>query len=410
MQIVEAAWGDALTLLLKGRFDANTSNEAQEKLMALISKGYIRLVVDFSELDYISTAGLRVLLTAFKKLKECRGRMVLCALNDHLRQIFEIAGFTALFSIHDSADAARATFRRADRIDQFVTGSRVGPNEEGYFGESIDIDAVQHEIANVAAALGWEKVLFLDEPGRQLAAYRRPGSEPLGSIYLSAGIHGDEPAAPLAILQLLWEHQWPANWSIYLCPCLNPDGFRGNARMNAEGIDLNRDYFRTRSREIAAHIAWLEKQPRFSATISLHEDWEAVGFYAYQLGSLSLDQVMRRIFDAAAPICAVDHSPLIDHLPADHGMLDLAFHSLQANEKLIDAFAEGEARTIPATALESVWSEPVYLINRKTPISYTLETPSAFPLDIRIATLVQVVKAILKEPSDFHSWSPAQIA
>ena len=66
-----------------------------------------------------------------------------------------------------------------------------------------------------------------------------------------AGIHGDEPAGPLAALRLLQENNWPPNAEIFLLPCLNPVGFTLNKRENADGIDLNRDYRNPQSRRDA---------------------------------------------------------------------------------------------------------------------------------------------------------------
>ena len=74
---------------------------------------------------------------------------------------------------------------------------------------------------------------------------RHPQPSTLNSqprIYLSTGIHGDEPAGPLAALRLLQENQWPANAELWFCPCLNPMGFVLNRRENDQGIDLNRQY------------------------------------------------------------------------------------------------------------------------------------------------------------------------
>ena len=61
-------------------------------------------------------------------------------------------------------------------------------------------------------------------------------------IYISTGIHGDEPAGPLAALELIQCDAWPADAAVWLCPCLNPAGFALNRREHPEGIDLNRDY------------------------------------------------------------------------------------------------------------------------------------------------------------------------
>ncbi len=106
MDILEVKTGNILVLVFKGRLDANTSNGAQEKIMGLIDRGEIRLVADLSELDYISSAGLRVFMVAAKKLKSCNGKIALCSLKEHIKEIFDIAGFSVLFPTHDLRDEA----------------------------------------------------------------------------------------------------------------------------------------------------------------------------------------------------------------------------------------------------------------------------------------------------------------
>src|SRR5580658_1412778 len=84
---------------------------------------------------------------------------------------------------------------------------------------------------------------------------RTTGRKP--RIYLSAGIHGDEPAPPLALLSMIESGDFDARATWFLCPLLNPDGFVTGVRENASGIDLNRDYRHLASPEIRAHVAWL---------------------------------------------------------------------------------------------------------------------------------------------------------
>jgi predicted deacylase len=124
---------------------------------------------------------------------------------------------------------------------------RLGKNHGGYHGETIDIRAVLRDIETAAQQHGWTSETF----GKQgdfnlLALHRQPSStlnsQPSTKIYLSTGIHGDEPAGPLAALRLLQENQWPANAELWFCPCLNPMGFVLNRRENDRGIDLNRQY------------------------------------------------------------------------------------------------------------------------------------------------------------------------
>lgn len=136
--------------------------------------------------------------------------------------------------------------------------------------------AVRIEAA--ARAGGFRVARFGEVAGLPLLALTRRTPGPRPRIYFSAGIHGDEPAPPLALLELLQHGVFDQRAVWFLCPLLNPLGFLRRTRENPDGIDLNRDYKAPRSAEIQAHTRWLEKQPPFDLAICLHEDWETAGF------------------------------------------------------------------------------------------------------------------------------------
>src|SRR5579871_3667405 len=156
---------------------------------------------------------------------------------------------------------------------------KLGKNIGKYLGEGIDIERLLNDVEKAAAEHGWGIETFLKTEKYRLLGLTRKVSDPAKRIYISTGIHGDEPAGPLAVLQLLQENRWAANADVWLCPCLNPTGFTLNTRENMRGVDLNRDYLDTKTEEIRAHIAWVEKQPSFDVCLCLHEDWESQGFY-----------------------------------------------------------------------------------------------------------------------------------
>lgn len=106
MDIIEEKKGAIVVLGLVGRLDSSTAPQMEEKVVSLLTGGAKQMVVDFARLDYVSSAGLRVLLMAAKKLKASGGVIALCALKPHIREVFDIAGFTAMFPIHESADLA----------------------------------------------------------------------------------------------------------------------------------------------------------------------------------------------------------------------------------------------------------------------------------------------------------------
>jgi anti-anti-sigma factor len=402
MEIVEVPKGPALALEFRGRLDMSTSAMAQAQLLGLIEKGHSRLALDLAQLDYISSAGLRVLLTILKKTKGCNGKIVIFGSKEEVKRIFDIAGFTALFPMYASAAEALTSFRWSHPLARFVREERFGPNAGAYNGEKIDIDALQVEILRAAREHHWSCQTFFDEGDCQLFGLSRLSPTASKSAYLCSGMHGDEPAPPLAVLNLLWQNQWPADWNLYICPCLNPGGFRANQRANAGGIDLNRDYCSSKSREVRAHINWLEKQPPFSLAASLHEDWESEGFYAYQLGPLPVEPVIHHVLGQVGKVCPVDQSSTIDHLPAEGGALDLALHSLQINEALIDGLAEKSVETSLLRKSGSTWTEQTYLVNRKTRVSYTFESPSAMPMETRVKAMTQAVSALLSCPHEIY--------
>lgn len=212
--------------------------------------------------------------------------------------------------------------------------------------------------------------------GLGLLVMRRTVPGAARRFYLSSGIHGDEPAGPLAVRQLIEENRWPADADLWLCPCLNPRGFERNTRGNADGIDLNRDYRETRSAEVRAHKQWLDRQPNFDLTLCLHEDWEADGFYVYEIIADDRAPLARRIVAAVESICPIDRSTEIDGWPAHDGVI------------------------IPQVDFDErpLWPEALYLRRTKTPHTCTLEAPSDFPLPTRVSALVTGVRAAWAVP------------
>ena len=95
---------------LKGRLDSNTSQRLEEKLFQAISDGSKRMIVDFKDIDYISSAGLRVILKAFKALRREDGRIILCSMQKYVREIFKMIGIDSFVPILDTMDDALKAF------------------------------------------------------------------------------------------------------------------------------------------------------------------------------------------------------------------------------------------------------------------------------------------------------------
>ena len=106
MQIAETRENGAVVVAPTGRVDSTTSDQLERHLSALVASGERRIVVDFSHVEYISSAGLRVMLVLAKRMKDARGAVALCAMGDPVRHVFELAGFMPLFAVDGSRDAA----------------------------------------------------------------------------------------------------------------------------------------------------------------------------------------------------------------------------------------------------------------------------------------------------------------
>jgi anti-anti-sigma factor len=100
---------DGVTIVAPmGRVDSTSSGALEQRLVALVGAGERRLVVDFGGVEYISSAGLRVMLALAKKTRDNRGALALCALGDSVREVFSLAGFLPLFAIEPERTAAVA--------------------------------------------------------------------------------------------------------------------------------------------------------------------------------------------------------------------------------------------------------------------------------------------------------------
>lgn len=93
-------------LRLDGRLDAAGAPMLERKLSSLIEEGRIKLLLDFSKVDYLSSAGMRTLLSASKKVKAEKGLMVLFAVDEEVGEIIKMAGFERILHICSSEQEA----------------------------------------------------------------------------------------------------------------------------------------------------------------------------------------------------------------------------------------------------------------------------------------------------------------
>ncbi len=149
-----------------------------------------------------------------------------------------------------------------------------------------------------------------------------------------------------------------------------------NRRENALGIDLNRDYRHLVTEEVRAHIAWLERMPKVDLSVLLHEDWEANGFYLYELNPRQLPTLAPKIIQDVSKVCPIESASLVDGLwEAIGGIIRPNVHPDDRPQ----------------------WAEAIYLVTHKSPQSYTLEAPSDYPLEARVRALMTAVYTVLRE-------------
>lgn len=240
-----------------------------------------------------------------------------------------------------------------------------------YFGKTVALEPTLDDISRAAKRSGFTVRTLCEIDGLPLLALSRGGPSGSKSVYLSAGIHGDEPAGPLAVLELLESDLSPeVNW--HICPVLNPTGMKAGTRLNAAGVDLNRDYLALTQREVRSHVEWLGDQDLFDLALFLHEDWESSGFYIYELNP-SRDEFSAALpmIRAVEPHCPIEHARSIDGHPVSNGIIIPVERDLRRKD----------------------WPEALYMFTHHNRLNYTLEAPSSFALHTRVEALRDAVQA-----------------
>ena len=200
----------------------------------------------------------------------------------------------------------------------------------------------------------------------------------VGGLYISTGIHGDEPAGPEALA--LWAETHLARLTrtdpatpLMILPCLNPWGLVNNRRSDLRGHDLNRLFDRSSLSPIR-ELKRLLTGWQFGFGLSLHEDYDARGIYGYELNEHPPDwgeQLLR----AAARAIPRDDRRRIDGRVFGNSLL----------------VRHGHIRRIP------VHAETVYLhLHGHAAHTFTFETPSEFSLWERVRAHVLLIEACLK--------------
>ena len=106
MEITQEKVNDIAVISLSGRLNVTTTAELEQVFTKLLEEKQTKVLVECRELEYISSAGLRVLLTAAKQFKKISGEIALAGLSQNVKQGFEISGFTSIFPIYTTRDEA----------------------------------------------------------------------------------------------------------------------------------------------------------------------------------------------------------------------------------------------------------------------------------------------------------------
>lgn len=106
MTIQAKQLGEITLVALNGRLDGMTMSEVEQQFLQLIEQGRSQFVFDMSGLDYISSAGLRVMLLAVKKTRAIGGKLALFALSSNVDDVFQMSGFSTIFAIFATEDEA----------------------------------------------------------------------------------------------------------------------------------------------------------------------------------------------------------------------------------------------------------------------------------------------------------------
>jgi anti-anti-sigma factor len=106
MHIKEEKREGYLIIKPEGRLDTMNHRALEELLADVFERGEKAILLNCASMDYISSSGLRVLLMALKRSKAMEGKMALCCVQDSIREVLDISGFSSIFEIYDTLEEA----------------------------------------------------------------------------------------------------------------------------------------------------------------------------------------------------------------------------------------------------------------------------------------------------------------
>ena len=227
----------------------------------------------------------------------------------------------------------------------------------------------------VAARAGLAMRRFATGPEFNLYCVRSRRLPREGTIFISAGIHGDEPAGTEALITWAEKNtRLLRRRPFLLVPCINPWGLVNNSRMDSRRRDLNRVFQDDSVAEIVALKRTMGNR-RFSLGLTLHEDYDGQGIYIYELQG-ACPYWGEALLEAARPHVPTDTRPVIEGREAVGGLVRRAL-----DMKLFEEIGLPEA---------------VYLYLQGCSRVFTVETPSEYGLDRRVRAHVAVIEECVR--------------
>jgi len=203
--------------------------------------------------------------------------------------------------------------------------------------------------------------------------FRDPNSGDPIRLGIFGGIHGDEPAGTLALVQflrmLVAEPAQAADYLIHAYPICNPSGFERGTRVSAAGVDLNREFWKHSAQAEVQIIERELREQHFHGLIQLHADDTSDGVYGFVRGHTLSEHLLKPALAKAGKILPRNINAQIDGFAAQDGMIYDAYEGILAAPPQI---------------------EPM-------PFELILETPHHAPMDQQIEALVVAMRTVLDE-------------
>jgi len=193
-------------------------------------------------------------------------------------------------------------------------------------------------------------------------------------VLLSAGLHGDEPAGPEAIVRFLERDHGTLlqTFEFFILPCINPHGYVHNTRENAIGLDINRSFEDDTTQE-AILVKNVLQDRHFDTFVEFHEDWEFEGYYLFEL-QRNQRPIGRKIIENIKQIGPIHSASSIDDMPVKNGIVQ----------------TDLEAKKIGNDAM------PLYVFRFHADHCITSETPTQWDIENRISAHLMVLDVALQ--------------